>query len=88
VPTLADDGCYIGFESTFYRTLKNVEQLADRSLTKSHHQRTKPSVQIATKPNKVWAWDISYLATQTRGQHYYLYMIVDIFSRKIVGTDV
>jgi len=57
-------------------------------LTKSHHQRVKPKAQIATKPNDVWSWDISYLATQTRGQHYYLYLIVDIFSRKIVGADV
>lgn len=36
----------------------------------------------------MWSWDISYLATQTRGQHYYLYLIVDIFSRKVVGADV
>jgi putative transposase len=88
VPTLADEGCYIGSESTFYRTLKNAGQLADRSLTKSQHQRKKPNVQVAIKPNEVWTWDISYLATQTRGQHYYLYLIVDIFSRKIVGADV
>jgi len=88
VPTLADNGCYIGSESTFYRTLKNAGQLADRSLTKSQHQRKKPKVQLAIKPNEVWTWDISYLATQTRGQHYYLYMIVDIFSRKILGADV
>jgi putative transposase len=88
VPTLADNGCYIGSESTFYRTLKNAGRLADRSLTKSQHQRKKPNVQLAIKPNEVWTWDVSYLATQTRGQHYYLYMIVDIFSRKIVGADV
>jgi putative transposase len=88
VSTLADSGCYIGSESTFCRTLKNAGQLADRSLTKSQHQRKKPNVQVAIKPNEVWTWDISYLATQTRGQHYYLYMIVDIFSRKIVGADV
>jgi putative transposase len=88
VPTLADSDCYISFESTFHRTLKNAGQLADRSLTKSQHQRKKPNVQVAIKPNEVWTWDISYLATQTRGQHYYLYMIVDIFSRKIVGADV
>jgi transposase InsO family protein len=87
VPTLADNGCYIGSESTFYRTLKNAGQLADRSLTKSQHQRKKPNVQVAIKLNEVWTWDISYLATQTRVQHYYLYMIVDIFSRKIVGAD-
>jgi len=88
VPTLADDSRYIGSESTFYRILKSAGQLANRSLAKSRHQRTKPSAKIATKPNEVWTWDISYLATQTRGQHYYLYLIVDIFSRKIVGADV
>jgi transposase InsO family protein len=88
VPTLADEGRYIGSESTFYRTLKHAGQLADRSLAKSPYPRKKPVVQTATKPNQVWTWDISYLATQTRGQHYYLYLIVDIFSRKIVGADV
>ncbi len=88
VPTLADDSRYIGSESTFYRILKNAGQLIDRSLAKSHHQRKKPNAKIATKPNEVWTWDISYLPTQTRGQHYYLYLIVDIFSRKIVGADV
>jgi putative transposase len=88
VLALADSGCYVGSESTFNRTLKNAGQLADRSLTKSQHQRKKPNVQVAIKLNEVLTWDISYLATQTRGQHYYLYMIVDIFSRKIVGADV
>jgi putative transposase len=67
VSTLADSGCYIGSESTFCRTLKNAGQLADRSLAKSQHQRKKPNVQVAIKPNEVWTWDISYLATQTRG---------------------
>lgn len=88
VPTLADDNRYIGSESTFYRVLKKAGQLADRSLTKSNKKHSKPEAQIATKPNELWSWDISYLATQTRGQHYYLYLIVDIFSRKIVGADV
>lgn len=88
VPTLADDSRYIGSESTFYRILKKAGQLANRSLTKLNHQSKKPSAQLATKPNEVWTWDISYLPTKTRGQHYYLYLIVDIFSRKIVGADV
>jgi hypothetical protein len=62
VPTLADDGRYIGSESTFYRTLKHAGQLVSRSLAKSDHQRKKPNAQVATKPNAVWSWDISYLA--------------------------
>lgn len=88
VPTLADNGRYIGSESTFYRVLKEAGQIAERTTAKLRQKNNKPTVQIATKPNQVWTWDISYLATQTRGQHYYLYMIVDIFSRKIVGAEV
>ncbi|MFT7412572.1 MAG: putative transposase [Paraglaciecola sp.] len=57
-------------------------------MAKSNHQRAKSEAHIATKPNDLWSWDISYLATQTRGQHYYLYLIVDIFSRKIIGADI
>ena len=88
MPTLADNGHYIGSESTFYRVLKEAGQIIERSVAKSRQKNNKPSAQIATKPNEVWTWDISYLATQTRGLHFYLYMIVDIFSRKIVGAEV
>lgn len=88
VPTLADDSLYIGSESTFYRVLKEAGQIVQRSPAKLRKQNSKPNEQLATKPNEVWTWDISYLATLTRGQHYYLYMIVDIFSRKIVGAEV
>jgi len=88
VPTLADDSRYIGSESTFYRVLKEAGQIVERSSSKLRLKNSKPNELIATKPNEVWTWDISYLATLTRGQHYYLYMIVDIFSRKIVGAEV
>lgn len=88
VPTLADNGLYIGSESTFYRVLNEYGQLAQRAPTKLRVNNSKPKEKIATKPNQIWTWDISYLATLTRGQHYYLYMIVDIFSRKIVGAEV
>lgn len=88
VPTLADEGSYIGSESTFYRVLNENGQLAQRAPTKLRVNNSKLKEKIATKPNQLWTWDISYLATLTRGQHYYLYMIVDIFSRKIVGAEV
>ena len=88
VPTLADDGLYIGSESSFYRVLNESGQLAQRAPTKLRVNNSKPKEKVATKPNELWTWDISYLATLTRGQHYYLYMIVDIFSRKIVGAEV
>ena len=75
VPTLADDGLYIGSESSFYRVLNESGQLAQRAPTKLRVNNSKPKEKIATKPNQLWTWDISYLATLTRGQHYYLYMI-------------
>jgi putative transposase len=87
VPMLADDGYYIGSESTIYRVLRTENQLHHRQTTRSakHH---KPREYIAYKRNQVWTWDISYLPTQVRGLYFYLYMIVDIYSRKIVGWSV
>ena len=87
VPMLADEGRYVASESTFYRVLRDENQLAHRQLTKSakHH---KPTPHEASGPNQVWSWDISYLPTQVRGLYFYLYMIVDIYSRKIVGWSI
>lgn len=87
VPLLADEGRYIASESTFYRVLKDAKQLAHRhkSSPKKHH---KPDAFTATKPNQIWSWDITYLPSQIKGQYFYLYLIMDIFSRKIVGWNV
>jgi putative transposase len=87
VPMLADEGRYVASESTFYRVLHAENQLTHRQLSRParHH---KPDAYEATGPNQVWTWDISYLPTQVRGIYFYLYMIVDIFSRKIVGWSV
>ncbi|EEV6124228.1 hypothetical protein DYP12_22515 [Escherichia coli] len=78
VPTLADRGTYIASESTFYRVLKSANQLTKRS---RECQYKRPDVLRAVAPNQVWSWDISYLPSWVRGQHFYLYMIVDIYSR-------
>ncbi|MDD1830207.1 DDE-type integrase/transposase/recombinase, partial [Photobacterium sp. ZSDE20] len=83
----ADKGIYIASESTFYRVLKEHSQLKRRGSSVSI-SRPKPKAQKATKPNQVWSWDISYLPSITKGEHYYLYVIMDIFSRKIVGAEV
>jgi len=88
VPTLADRGIYLASESTFYRVLKSRSQLVSRKRAKTRGHYKKPCVQKATAPNHVWTWDISYLPGRVKGQHYYLYMILDIFSRKIVGAEV
>lgn len=87
VPMLADEGEYIASESTFYRVLRAENQLAHRgySKPKKHH---KPKQFIATASNQVWSWDISYLPTQVSGVFFYLYLVMDIYSRKIVGWSV
>ena len=87
VPCLADEGRYIASESTFYRILRAEKQLAHRQHSKpaKHH---KPTAFKASGPNQVWSWDISYLPTTISGLYFYLYMIVDIYSRKIVGWSI
>lgn len=87
VPLLADEGIYIASESTFYRILREETQLAHRQTSRvvKHHR---PETYEARGPNQVWTWDISYLPTQVAGLYFYLYMIIDIYSRKIVGFSV
>ena len=87
VPTLADRGIYIASESTFYRVLKEMDMLEHRGKSKkASHER--PAPLIATAPNQIYSWDITYLRAAITGSFYYLYMFMDIFSRKIVGFEV
>jgi putative transposase len=86
VPMLADEGIYMASESTFYRILRDENQLAHRQ--SNQPAQTKPKAYSASHPNQVWTWDITYLATQVLGCFFYLYLIIDIFSRKIVGWSV
>lgn len=88
VPILADRNEYIGSESSFYRVLKAANMLHHRGKAKVKKNHHKPTSYTATKANEVWSWDISYLPTCVIGHHYYLYMIEDIYSRKIVGWEV
>ncbi len=88
VPTLLDKGEYIGSESSYYRVLKAKGQLHTRGRQRSRQKQSKPTSYTATGPNQVYTWDITYLPSRVRGQHYYLYVIEDIYSRKIVGYDV
>jgi putative transposase len=87
VPSLADQGRYIGSESTFYRVLNAENLMAHRGRARAPVPRPKPEL-FASGPNQVWTWDISYLRTPIRGAFFYLYMVVDIFSRRIVGWEV
>jgi putative transposase len=88
VPSLADKGIYIASESTFYRVLRNENMQKHRGRSKPPSKPKVPDTHIAKGPNQVWSWDITYLNTSVRGLYYKLYMIVDIFSRKIVGWEV
>lgn len=87
VPKLADQGVYIGSESSFYRVLKDQNMLKHRQPSKpATHKR--PNEHMATGPCQVWSWDITYLRSPVRGIFFYLYMIVDVWSRKIMAATV
>lgn len=88
VPRLADQGSYIASESSFYRVLRAAKQLKHRGASRPVHARNKPRALCATAPNELFSWDITYLPTQIRGIYYYLYLFMDIFSRKVVGWQV
>lgn len=88
VPKLADQGRYIASESSFYRTLKAQDQLHHRGRTRVVEKRSAPTSYTATDPNQVWCWDITYCSSKVRGLYFYLYMIEDVYSRKIVGWEV
>ena len=88
VPKLADQGIYIASESSFYRILKAQNQLQHRTRSKPANPSKKPRALVATAPNLVYSWDITYLPAQVKGVFYYLYMVMDVFSRKVVGWQV
>ena len=87
VPILADRGLYIASESSFYRVLREADQLAHRGKAKPP-VRKRPTPLQASAPNQLWSWDITYLATTIKGTFFYLYLIMDVYSRKIVGWEV
>ena len=87
VPSLADKGIYIASESSFYRILKAEKQLTHRQHSKVAN-RYKPTPYVATAANQLWSWDISYLSTTITRLFYYPYVIIDIYSRKIVGWNI
>ena len=86
VPALADKGEYVASESTLYRVLREAQQLKPRET--SRPPTAKPKEHVATGPNQVWSWDITYLRSPVRGQFFYLYLIVDVWSRKVVAWAV
>jgi len=88
VPQLADEGLYLASESTMYRLQHRLGLRATRPpVTRSHVTRSS-TVHCATGPNQVWSWDITWLPTTTRGRYLYLYLVLDVWSRRIVGWSV
>lgn len=88
VPKLASRGEYFASESTMYRLLRQEEQLAHREKSRPATKRHKPEELVAAGPNEVWSWDITYLKSSVRGVFFYLYMVLDVWSRKIVAWEV
>lgn len=87
VPLLADRGIFIASESTFYRILKSKKLLTYRESSRAP-SHTRPQELIANAPNQIWSWDITYLKSNVLGRFFYLYMVIDIYSRKIVAWDI
>ena len=87
VPSLADQGIYVASESSFYRVLHEHGLMSHREPSRPRSHR-RPSEHAATGPNTVWSWDITYLRSPVRGVFFYLYLVLDIFSRKVVAFGV
>jgi putative transposase len=88
VPMLADEGVYLASESSFHRVLRAEGQTRHRGRAKAPQASRPPSTHVATGPNQVWCWDMTFLPAMVTGRWFYLYLILDLFSRKIVGFEV
>ena len=82
--TLLDEGRYLCSVRTMYRVLKNAGQVMERRAQRRHPVYTKPEL-LAIRPNQVWSWDITKLKGPTKWSCFHLYVILDIFSRYVVG---
>ena len=88
VPALADEGVYLASESSFVRVLREHGQNAHRGRAKAPKAMRPPTTHIATAPRQVWCWDMTYLPHEVIGRWFHLYLILDLYSRKIVGWEV
>lgn len=88
VPKLADQGEYLGSESSFYRVLKAADQVHHRGSTQVPRARQVATTHIAQGPNEVWTWDVTWLPSEVRGRFFYLYLISDLYSRYGVHWEV
>lgn len=87
VPCLADEGRYLASESSVYRILRAADQLAHRGRARTPQTRPVPR-HCATGPNQLYAWDITYLPGPIQGMFFFLHLVLDVYSRKIVAHEV
>lgn len=88
VPMLADEGTYLASESSFARVLRAHGQNARRGRAKPPKPTRPPTTHIATAVRQVWCWDMTYLPAVVTGRWFHLYLILDLYSRMIVGWEV
>jgi transposase InsO family protein len=88
VPALADEGVYVASESSFQRVLRAHGQTCHRGRAKAPRKSRPPTTHVATAPRQLWCWDMTFLPGAVIGRWFYLYLILDVFSRKIVGFEV
>ena len=88
VPDLADQEFFISSESSSYRVLHDHDQVHRRGRAKLPQESRQIPRLRATGPNQVWSWDISYLPSSVRGIWLHLYLVIDVWSRKVVARDV
>jgi putative transposase len=88
VPRLADEGLYLASESTMYRLQRRHGLRSKQRTTTRAHVTRACTVHRATRPDQVWSWDITWLPTTVRGVYLYLYLVMDVWSRRIVGWRV
>jgi putative transposase len=87
VATLLDEGVWLASERTMYRTLAQAGQTGERRNQLTHPRHARPEL-LATQPNELWSWDITKLLGPATWTYYYLYVILDVFSRYVVGWTV
>lgn len=88
VETLLEERTYLGSSSTLYRLLREKKANAPRRESRNPRRSGRPQELVATGPNQIWCWDITWLRSTVRGRFFFAYVIIDIFSRKIVGWTI
>ena len=88
VPLLADQGEYLASESSFYRILREADEQHPRGRAQPPRPAAPKPTHCARAPCQVWVWDVTWLKSPIRGAFFYLYLILDLYSRKIVGWEV